>query len=83
MKLPADIRMQLEALPVRAVMFVYRQLFGWAWDRIWRTPLPDPRESRPYTIAWEPPLDYEDAMRFHVWLATGKRRWVFVRQEGL
>ena len=51
MKLPADIQMQLEALPLRFVVFVYRQLFGWVWDPIWHAPLPDPAGSRPYAIA--------------------------------
>ena len=51
MKLPADIQMQLDALPLRFVVFVYRQLFGWAWHRMWHSPLADPAGSWPYAIA--------------------------------
>jgi len=37
----------------------------------------DPADSRPYTVAWQPPLEYEDAQWFYGWLKTGERQWVF------
>ena len=77
MKLPSDLQTQPEALPLRAVMLIYRRLFGWVWDRLWNEPLPDPEDSAPYTITWQPPLDYDDAQRFYAWRRSGERQWVF------
>ena len=37
----------------------------------------DPADNRPYTVAWQPPPDYEDTKRFSVWLNTGERQWAF------
>ena len=81
MKLPADIWMQLEALPLGVVVFVYRQLFGWVWDPIWHAPLPNPAGRRPYAIAWEPPLDYVGGKRFYVWMRNGISQWATIEPE--
>jgi len=78
MELPLDLQIRLGAMPLRAVMFACRKLFGCVWDRLWNEPLPDPADAREYTVAWQPPLVYEDAKRFYLWLATGERQWVFV-----